>query len=137
MTLPEVHPGDRFGYLTVLRPAGPGERGGKRWLCACNCGKLIAKEQGALRGRAGTLHCGCGGVGKRFRPEVHPGDRFGHLTVESEMRQRGPRGGRRFLCRCQCGARCVRSFAQLTQPQRRNDTHCGCQGRPWLWKEGD
>lgn len=53
-----VHPGDRFGMLTVLERAEDGPRRQVRYLCQCDCGERVIVR--ALSLRCGdTKSCGC------------------------------------------------------------------------------
>lgn len=53
-----VHPGDRFGMLTVLERVEDGPRRQVRYLCQCDCGNRVTVR--ALSLRCGdTKSCGC------------------------------------------------------------------------------
>lgn len=57
-TIPVDETGNKYGRLTVLRPASKQKPGGFRWVCQCDCGKLT--EHKGVRLRAGNVKsCGC------------------------------------------------------------------------------
>lgn len=56
---------------------------------------------------------------------VHPGDRYGMLTVIARVED-GPRRQVRYLCRCDCGASCVVRACSLRAGSQRS---CGCLRR--------
>lgn len=53
-----VHPGDRFGMLTVVERAEDGPRRQVRYLCLCDCGRWCVVRAGSLR-CGETKSCGC------------------------------------------------------------------------------
>lgn len=53
-----IHPGDRFGLLTAIEPAGRGAQGQVLWSMRCDCGRFTIVAHGNLR--SGTVKsCGC------------------------------------------------------------------------------
>lgn len=54
---PVIHPDDRYGRLTVIREA-PRERGGRKFLCRCDCGATTVVRSSSLR-HGKTKSCGC------------------------------------------------------------------------------
>lgn len=50
--------GKHFGRLVVLGDANPGERGGARWLCRCECGDERSYAASNLR-NGNSRSCGC------------------------------------------------------------------------------
>lgn len=53
--------------------------------------------------------------------EVSPGDQYGHWTVLEETK-RNPKGARKIVCRCACGAVRVVNLPHLTEG---NSQSCG------------
>lgn len=101
--------GKRFGYLLVV------DKVNKKWLCQCNCGKLVEAETGYLNSGRKTS-CGC-----KRSPNL-TGKRFERLTVIREE-QRSSRGEHRWLCLCDCGAEIIVLQSSLTTG---NTKSCGC-----------
>ena len=50
--------GDRYGRLTVIRPAGQDRNRKSLWECRCECGNTVIVPIGALRS-GNTKSCGC------------------------------------------------------------------------------
>ena len=96
--------GTRFTRLVAVEPGTPyrrkdgGRKGGKRWVCQCDCGveKLVA-ERHLLTGAIKS--CGCL---QRKYALVSPGARFERLVVV-ELGAPYPDGRRRWTCLCDCG----------------------------------
>ena len=91
--------GQKFGHLTVLRPA---ENVGTRtaWRCRCDCGNAIVVTTARLRAGQ-TKSCGqpmCPYANSRMDLT---GQRYGHLTVLEPAENVGP--GTTWRCRCDCG----------------------------------
>jgi hypothetical protein len=53
-----VHPGERYGLLTVLVRVEDGPRRQVRYLCQCDCGQQCVVRAGSLR-VGGQKSCGC------------------------------------------------------------------------------
>lgn len=53
-----VHPGERYGMLTVLVRVEDGPRRQVRYLCQCDCGQQCVVRAGALR-TGNQRSCGC------------------------------------------------------------------------------
>lgn len=53
-----VHPGERYGMLTVLVRVEDGPRRQVRYLCRCDCGRQCVVRAGALR-TGNQRSCGC------------------------------------------------------------------------------
>ena len=49
---------DRFGKLVVLSRDGSTKCGNAKWLCKCDCGKIVSVSGAALR-NGNTRSCGC------------------------------------------------------------------------------
>jgi hypothetical protein len=81
----------------------------------------------------GYCYCGCGGqvkAGRRYlhghsgpKSRVQVGQRYGRLTV---LRETAVKGGRRFMCLCDCGAEAERAANTLLSGRTRS---CGCLRR--------
>lgn len=54
----EIPSGTRFGRLTAIGPASPGNSGQARWACLCDCGNKTTPVKGQLLG-GGSKSCGC------------------------------------------------------------------------------
>lgn len=50
--------GQRFGRLTVMKSAGKSSDRQYKWLCQCDCGKVIEVKSGNLHS-GNTKSCGC------------------------------------------------------------------------------
>jgi hypothetical protein len=111
--------GQRFGRLTVCvqAPRPKTDRKGYAWWeCVCECGERVIVRSTHLRQRE-VRSCGC-----LKRADLW-GQRFGRLVVEDLGAEKDDRGGRPWICRCDCGAVVRRSGWQLTS---RDTTSCGC-----------
>lgn len=53
-----VHPGERYGMLTVIERVEDGPRRQVRYLCRCDCGQTCVVRAGSLRDGA-QKSCGC------------------------------------------------------------------------------
>jgi hypothetical protein len=109
----------RFGRLTACHrvPTPPTDRKKNVWWeCVCECGARVRVRATHLRQRT-VRSCGC------KRREDLWGQRFGRLVVEDLTSEKTARGGREWVCRCDCGAVVLRSGWQLTA---RDSTSCGC-----------
>ena len=124
--------GQRFGMLTVLRPA---ENIGTMtaWICRCDCGQETVIRTSHLRnGR--TKSCGCRrGAGDPMELVFVDGDyrkrldlagqRFGMLTVLRPAENIGTMTA--WVCRCDCGRETVIRTNHLRSGGNRS---CGCSG---------
>jgi hypothetical protein len=109
----------RFGRLTACFrvPTPPTDRKKNVWWeCVCECGARVRVRATHLRQHT-VRSCGC------KRREDLWGQRFGRLVVEDLTPEKTARGGREWVCRCDCGAVVLRSGWQLTA---RDSTSCGC-----------
>jgi hypothetical protein len=95
-----VKPAEFYGLLTVLSELAERDRGGRSFLCRCDCGRIAAVR--AVELRAGkTCSCGClrqdrSGRGPAPKPTVHPGERYGRLVVLREAERPGSKGAREY-----------------------------------------
>lgn len=129
-----VAPGQRFGRLAVLeevtkfRPSGavPAAR------CICDCGAETIVDVHSLR--RSIRSCGClkrmGTMSETFRStrgrprlfQVEPGQRFGRLVVQREMKN--AKGKWQAVCICDCG---TESIVTLHNLKSGISTSCGCR----------
>ncbi|MBQ8093705.1 MAG: hypothetical protein IJ242_09035 [Clostridia bacterium] len=120
-----INPGDQFGKLTVLEPAGDNS-----WLCQCECGK---KKELSFRSLVyqNVRSCGCL-RGRKEKLVIEPGMRFGMLTIV----EKGERINRNlvWICKCDCGK--VKEIYQ-SNLQNGKTRSCGCSQyiRPVLSEE--
>ena len=94
-----VKPGEVYGLLTVIAELAERDRGGRVFLCRCDCGSTCAVR--AVELRAGkTRSCGClrrdrSGCRPVAPPAIHPGERYGRLVVLREAERPSSGGARR------------------------------------------
>lgn len=114
--------GLKFGNLLVLSEY---RRDWKRWLhCQCDCGNVKdVRASDVFIGRQQS--CGC--LRQKLKPliEVKVGERFGRLTVISELERRKTRVSveRQFELQCDCGTKTKATLHNLRAGQVRS---CGC-----------
>ena len=104
--------GQRFGMLVVVAQAPSTEKGQRRWLCQCDCGKQTTVLGSNLK-RGMTTSCGC----KKTKDLT--GQHIGKLTVLGRSERYGARGARQtrlWECRCDCGAITYKATDTLTNP---------------------
>jgi hypothetical protein len=100
--LAAVKPGEVYGLLTVIAELAERDRGGRAFLCRCDCGSTRAVR--AVELRAGkTRSCGClrrdrSGSRPVPPPAIHPGERYGRLVVLREAERPSARGARAYVC---------------------------------------
>ena len=125
--------GQRFGELTVLRPA---ENIGDRtaWVCRCDCGQeSIARTTHLRTGRIKTCRLQHGAntqpwlsfvdkSGRDWKKLDLTGQRFGSLTVLRPAENIGNRTA--WVCRCDCGQKSIVSTSSLRTGHTKT---CGCQ----------
>jgi hypothetical protein len=122
--------GRRFGLLIAIKPLAERRHGEVVWLAQCDCGRRLRTCVGNLKARA-RRKTGCGCTRSRLSNVI--GKKFGHATVEAELRraplspsQTRGEGKRRVRCRCQCG----RPFKTLLSNLASGNTGCGhCRRR--------
>ena len=51
-------PGDRFGYLVILRESSRAANGSRRYVCMCACGRETTQRRHDLRA-GNVVSCGC------------------------------------------------------------------------------
>lgn len=69
--------GEKFGHLLVLEQMEKG-RGGRTWLCQCDCGNVIQKSTKALKRGSSTVSCSSGCV-------FHSGKNSKRFTGHQEL----------------------------------------------------
>ena len=108
--------GNRYGMLTVLSAADLNKsvRPKHTWLCRCQCGNEVIKEEWNLVS-GHTRSCGCM-VGNSIK-----GKTFGLLTAISRVPSSDPM--RYWKCRCSCGNEVTVSQDDLFWGTK---TDCGC-----------
>ena len=105
-----------FEDLTVIEPSNTKDER-RFWNCKCKCGNTKTVSTTDLTtGRVKS--CGC----RKF-PLIHPGEKFGYLTVMKLTDKRASNGAAIYECLCQCGNVCEIPSTNL----RRGDwKSCGC-----------
>lgn len=112
--------GRRFGSLIALHSKKVSGILGRAWVCRCDCGNSCEVRAGNLP-RGNTRSCGC-----KNRLEVSIGERYGRLTIVSEIKSHKLRNhtGRSFVCHCDCG-----SVLEAVSAEKLKSGHaksCGC-----------
>lgn len=116
-----IHPGDRFGKLTVESMTDLRNGGRVVWQCRCDCGREIQLDTAALK--RGVWHsCGCD---KNVKPGMTDltGKRFGRLTALRPTSYVSKTRGAQWVCRCDCGAEVVTYLSNLIGDKTKS---CGC-----------
>ncbi len=117
----KIHPGSKFGELTVMADSDKRKNGYIVWHCRCSCGKEIDVEKRALE-RGTVTSCGC-------RPKINAamqditGQRFGMLTAEYCTGRKAKNGSYIWHLKCDCGNTVEDSVSQLKAGYRKS---CGC-----------
>ena len=122
-----VKPGEVYGLLTVIAELAERDRGGRVFLCRCDCGSTQAVR--AVELRAGKTRS-CGRLRRDRRgwrpvppPAIHPGERYGRLVVLREAERPSSGGARAYVCVCLCGRETTVRGSNLKRGQTRS---CGC-----------
>ena len=122
----DIKIGQKYGYLTVIEKMNFPKSRNSMWLCQCECGNMTIVTGHCLVAGI-TKSCGC--WQKEIRSIAHTkditGQTFGLLTAESRLNERDKNGKGTFLwlCKCQCGNKCIASLDSLIQG---NKMSCGC-----------
>ena len=126
---PAVGIGFRVGRLTVESPTEERKNGYMVWKCRCDCGGEILLDTRTLQ-RGTVKDCGCE---TKLRPGQRniAGCRFGLLTAQYPLPERGPSGSTLWHCTCDCGGEVDAPIHQLTAGYRKS---CGCLSHPPLKK---
>jgi hypothetical protein len=113
----KAHLLDRFGRLVLIEKIEPSIRKA-RYLCKCDCGKVVTKRIDDLKSRIKsglTPSCGCWFHEERVRismrlfdPSSYMGKRSGRLVVTGvDVDESRKKGKSRLVCMCDCGAQTV------------------------------
>ena len=115
--------GQRFGKLTVIRPART-KNGLYGWICQCDCGAITEPRVGAAlkrQGRQKSRLCSkCGSW-----PDLHPGQRFGRLVLIEQVKINDMIGVF-YRCQCDCGNTTIVARPRLHRSATKS---CGCLAR--------
>ena len=122
--LKQIHPGDIFGKLTIIKECGR-RHGGKLYQCRCSCGKLIKVRRDALL----TGHTkSCGKCPKPKHISAYKmsdgyhvdltGEVFGKLTVLGFCKEK-----KKWKCKCSCGNITYVNTRDLNSGDTKS---CGC-----------
>jgi len=115
--------GNKYGYLTAVKPLRIEPGKGFIWEFKCDCGNITEKVGSAISRKEGALHCGCqknrGSSANDLTDKL-----FGELYV---LKRYGTssRGRITWLCECSCGTKdyVVPGYCL----SRGSQTHCGCK----------
>jgi len=97
-------PGTRTGKLIVLDKYIKNNKGEKKYLCRCDCGREKYILERTLR-YGGVSSCGClrkENINKAIAHDL-TGKVFGELTVLSKAENQRNNGGIWWTCKCSCG----------------------------------
>ncbi len=97
-----------------------------KWLCLCDCGKVVEVAGGHLK-NGHTTSCGCKKSENRVpvKPTVKDltGVRFGRLTAIRRTEEYASNGSVKWECKCDCGGATFVNIDALTSGSTRS---CGC-----------
>lgn len=110
-----VAPGDRFGYLTVIKELEKTKDHRLRYECKCDCGNTVVRFKNSLVSGT-TRSCGC--IRKNHQFKVN--DKFNYWTI-LEIISRN-----KFKCKCTCGTIKVLTYGDLF---KKNIKDCGCRNK--------
>lgn len=105
----------RFGLLSVIKPAPKRNDRYTRWICKCDCGKITEVRTDYLR-NGHTTSCGCVKQ-KHFQKYNLKGQRFGKLIVLQDLPPN------KQHCQCDCGNLIDVLTSNLING---NTSSCGC-----------
>ena len=106
----------KFGLLTVLRPAPKRNDRYTRWICQCECGNITEVRTDYLT-NGHTSSCGCEKK-KYFQQTVVIGQKYGKLTpIEYDENKH------QYLCKCDCGNT---TYVVGYNLNNGNTQSCGC-----------
>lgn len=119
--------GQKFGYLTAIRPVSKMKNGAVVWECKCVCGNKIHVGISALASGA-HRSCGCKLVSVMYsrnhgyNVDDYIGAKFNRLTI---LRYWGttPKGAKKVLCECECGKQTIAVFSRVKSGETKS---CGC-----------
>lgn len=121
--------GKRFGRVVIVKYLGRSKKG-FRWLCKCDCGKMVEISSRVL-GRSYPENISCGNHLPVAIEKKILGKRFGWLVPLKYLgiclHGKDKRPWRKWLCQCDCGKKTVTTTFMLTSGYRRS---CGCKLLP-------
>ena len=121
--------GQRFGWLTAVRPTEERRNGSVVWECKCDCGNTVFTSSDCLRfGK--TKSCGCLRKDTIANTTTNTGvytnkltgQRFGRLIAVRPTEERR-NGSIVWECKCDCGNTVYPTSASLSSGRTRS---CGC-----------
>lgn len=121
----KVKVGARVGKLTVAGATEQRKNGYMVWNCICDCGNTIRLDTRTLQ-RGTVRDCGCETKVAPGRLDL-TGQRFGRLVCLESSDQRDGQGRTQWLCRCDCGKKCLAATQQLVNGNKKS---CGCLSHP-------
>lgn len=95
-----LEPKSKIGRLLLLEAKSV--KNGFVWKCLCDCGKTVNMYESRING--GTRSCGC--IKKEWHKSV-VNKKFGKLTVLKQTKEVYIDGGKCWLCKCECGNKCL------------------------------
>ena len=117
-TSTEIHPGDKYNELTVIRKSNVKTGSHFTYECQCSCGnKTYVRGYYLISGH--TKSCG-------HCKELKPGDVYGYLTVLKKLDDRYQDGCILYECQCVCGKIVICSGRNLRIGHTKS---CGCSLR--------
>jgi 5-methylcytosine-specific restriction endonuclease McrA len=122
--------GMKFGKLTVIKLFDVKyytNNKQERWLCKCDCGKNSIKYKNDIT-NGECKQCGSCAKKEANKSKDITGMKFGKLTVIElfEIKNLNNRRVEFWLCKCDCGKKCVKYKNQLTSGIVKS---CGCWTR--------
>ena len=124
--------GKKFGYLTVLKRTEKNPNLAsrcRRYICQCECGKIIEVNSNSLR-TGHTTSCGkCSRKKTMLEKFDLTGEKFGKLTVLYPSYSKDNRIF--WMCQCECGNKKEVSAKELKNGSTKS---CGCL-RSWKEEE--
>jgi hypothetical protein len=119
--------GQKFGYLTAIRPARKEKNGATIWECKCVCGnKTYAHISALTSGQHKSCGCRLTSVmysrDHGYNIDDYIGVKFNRLTI---LRYWGttPKGAKKVLCKCECGRQTIAVFSRVKSGETKS---CGC-----------
>lgn len=115
--------GKKFGNLTVIKRLAEKEDRYYRWLCQCDCGRMIKVNTKKLN-RGTIRNCGCIPKNNAKHGQIAEnltGRRFGKLVVLKRAENR--RGRTAWECQCDCGNKHIATAKELKDGKCKS---CGC-----------
>ena len=121
--------GNRYGHLTVVKKSRNSCRSGTKWVCRCDCGRIVEVARCNLV-TGNTRSCGCAskllsrGTRRETGQEIDlAGMRFGLLTAITRTDKKS-NSNPIWMCRCDCGSICEVVQGNLLSGHTKS---CGCQ----------